>query len=190
MTGGLSQWGRMVTGAALMTLAATTAEAQSGPFVGLQYAGSSVSVQGAAQDLKFGGGFGLHAGIGGSRLAVLANFDRSVLTRDDADVRLTQYDALLRLNVMPTSPVQLFVTGGATARSASRGEDFKNVAPTGGAGVQLFVTPQIALNGTALWTMGNLTRASDVGTSAPAGTYKSTQTRVHVGVSIYPFGHR
>jgi hypothetical protein len=80
------------------------------------------------------------------------------------------------------------VTGGATGRSASKGEDFKNISPTGGAGVQLFVTPHIALNGTALWTFGNLTRADQISTSTPAGTYKSTQTRINVGVSLYPLG--
>ena len=185
----IPMWGRITAGA-LVSLALThAAQAQAGPFVGIQYSGSSVSVKGAAEDLKFGSGFGLHAGLAGNRWAVLANFDRSVLTRDAADVTLTQYDALLCLNVLGSgSPFQVFATGGASARSASKGEDFKSIAPTGGAGVQLFVTPHIALNGAALWTYGNLTRANQLSTNAPAGTFKSTQTRVNVGVSLYPLG--
>lgn len=185
----LRRWGRVTTGL-LLTLATTPAvHAQAGPFAGLQYSGSSVSVKGAADDLDFGSGFGLHAGLGNAKWAVLANFDRSVLTRDADDVRLTQYDALLRLGLLPTgSPLQLFVTGGATGRSASRGEDFRNISPTGGGGVQLFVSSRLALTGTALWTFGNLTRASQLSTSAPAATYRSTQTRVQVGLSVYPLG--
>ncbi|MBY0490752.1 MAG: porin family protein [Gemmatimonadaceae bacterium] len=182
-------WSRLAVGLALSVAGAPVAQAQAGPFVGIQYSGSSVSVKDAANDLKFGSGFGLHAGLAGSRWAVLANFDRSVLTRDAADVTLTQYDALARLTLLGSgSPFQLYATGGATGRSASKGTDFKSIAPTGGAGVQLFVTPHIALNGTALWTYGNLTRANQLSTNAPAGTYTSTQTRVNVGVSIYPLG--
>lgn len=182
-----STWFGMAV-AALAVMAGSVAEAQRGPFAGIQYSGSSVSVNGAAQDLTFGGGFGLHAGLSGGGWAVLANFDRSVLTRDAADVRLTQYDALLRRTLVGGSAIQLFATGGATARSASRGEDFEGIAPTGGGGVQLFVTSQIALHGTALWTFGNLTRASQVSSSLPAATLRSTQTRVNVGVSLYPMG--
>jgi hypothetical protein len=182
-------WSRLAAGAVLALAVAPKAGAQSGPFVGLQYSGSSVSVKGAADDLKFGSGFGLHAGLAMTRWAVLANFDRSVLTRNASDVTLTQYDALLRVNLLGSgSPLQLFATGGATGRSASKGTDFKSIAPTGGAGVQLFITPHLAVNGTALWTYGNLTRAAQLTPSAPAGTYSSTQTRVNVGISLYPLG--
>jgi hypothetical protein len=186
------RWGRVMAWALAATTSgtafATTAEAQAGPFVGIQYAGASVSVEDAATDLDFGSGFGVHAGIAMRRWAILANFDRSVLTRDRDDVRLTQYDALVRANLIPASAFQLFLTGGVTGRSASRGEDFQSIAPTGGAGAQLFLTSRLAANGTLLWTFGNLTRAEQLGTSAPAGTFRTTQTRVHVGVSLYPFG--
>ncbi|MFO0074625.1 MAG: hypothetical protein ACK55A_21425, partial [Gemmatimonas sp.] len=52
--------------AALSTAAAASAEAQSGKglFVGIQYAGASVNVKDAADDLEFGSGFGVHAGLG------------------------------------------------------------------------------------------------------------------------------
>lgn len=184
---------RRCTAAALLTTALSTAGAaragaQAGPFVGIQYSGASVSVEGAAEDLEFGSGFGLHAGFAARRWALLANFDRSVVTRDDDDVRITQYDALVRFNVVPTSMAQVYLTGGATGRSASRGEDFQSIAPTGGAGAQLFVTSRLALSGTVLWTFGNLTRAEQLNTNAPSGTFRSTQTRVQVGVSLYPLG--
>jgi hypothetical protein len=182
---------RGATAMAALMIAAPAARAQTGPFVGIQYAGSSLNVEGAAENLSFGGGFGVHAGLSyGTRWAVLANFDRSVLTRNNTDVRLTQYDALLRANVLPAGvvPLRLFLTGGVTARTANQGEDFESIAPTGGAGVQLFVTPRIAASATALWTFGNLTRAEQLSVDAPAGTFRSTQTRVQVGLSLYPFG--
>ncbi|WP_396214773.1 outer membrane beta-barrel protein [Gemmatimonas sp.] len=174
---------------------AHAAHAQSGStkglFAGIQYSGTSVSVRSAAQDLEFGNGFGLHAGLGLSdNVSVLVNFDRSVLTGSDnaQDVKLTQYDALLRFNVLPGagSPLRLFVTAGATGRTANAGRDFDGIAPTGGAGVHLYVTPKIALNGTALWTFGNLTRASQISNRTDE-TFRSTATRVQAGVSLYLF---
>ncbi len=186
----LKTLGLISASALTLAAAANSAEAQIGPFLGIQYAGAAVSVKGAAEDLKFGSGFGLHVGMASPRWGVLANFDRSVLTRDNSDVRLTQYDLLGRLNLISASesPFQVFATAGATGRSASKGEDFKNIAPTAGAGAQFFLTKNIAVNTTALWTFGNLTRANNIGLNSPAGTYKSTQTRIHAGLSIYPFG--
>ena len=174
--------------------AAPAVEAQSakGVFVGIQYAGASVSAREAAQKLEFGNGFGVHAGVGlTDALSLLANFDRSVVIgSDDADVALTQYDALLRLNVIgATSPVKLFLTAGATARTANQGRSFENIAPTGGAGAQLFLSPKLAVHGTALWTFGNLTRASQVSGNTLDQQFKTTGTRIQVGASLYPFGH-
>lgn len=183
-----------VVGAAMLSLG-STAHAQSGStrglFAGIQYAGTSVSVKSAAQDLEFGSGFGVHAGLGLSdNVSVLVNFDRSVLTGADNDknVALTQYDALLRFNVLPGagSPLRLYLTAGATGRTANQGRDFEGIAPTGGAGVQLFVTPKIAVNGTALWTYGNLTRASEL-SNTTRESFRSTATRVQAGVSLYLF---
>lgn len=179
------------------TLGGTTLQAQAGStrglMVGLQYAGASVSVKEAAEDLKFGSGFGLHAGFGMSdNVAVLVNFDRNVLTRrgDSDDVTISQYDALLRLYLVPgaDSPVRLFATAGATGRAASGSTDFDGVAPTGGAGVHIGLTPNIALTGSALWTFGNLTRLRDItGGNTTKESFKSTSTRVQVGASLYLF---
>ncbi|MFN7799093.1 outer membrane beta-barrel protein [Gemmatimonas sp.] len=178
--------------ATLSTTAAASAEAQSGKglFVGIQYAGASVNVKDAADDLEFGSGFGVHAGLGLSeRWSVLGNFDRSVLTGNSADVRLTQYDALLRLQLIgAASPVKLFVTGGATARSANAGRDFEGIAPTGGGGVQLFLSSGLAVHGTALWTFGNLTRANQLSGNTIDQQFTSTGTRVQAGASLYLFG--
>lgn len=173
----------------------STVEAQSttGLFLGVQYAGSSLSIKSAAEDLDFGGGFGLHAGLGLSNTwSVLANFDRSALTGSTTgtDVVLTQYDALLRMNMISgaRSTLRVFLTAGATARTANAGRDFEQIAPTAGGGVQLFVIPKIAINGTALWTFGKLTQASQL-TSGQNGQFASTGVRVQAGASLYLFGH-
>ncbi len=185
---------RAVVAATVLGGTALTAGAQTtkGLFFGIQYAGSSLDVKTAAQKLDFGSGFGLHAGLGLSdNVSVLANFDRSVLTgkSGDASVTVSQYDALLRLSVLGAgSPLRVFVTGGATARSANAGRDFEEIAPTGGAGVQLFLSPKLAVNGTALWTFGKLTQAGQLSNSTP-GQYESTQTRIQAGGSLYLFGH-
>jgi hypothetical protein len=177
----------------LLLSGVTSLQAQStkGVFLGIQYAGSSVSVESAANDLEFGGGFGLHAGLGlNDTFSVLANFDRSVLTGSKStDVKLTQYDALLRMNLFPgaSSPLRVFVTGGATARTANSGRDFEGIAPTGGAGAHLSLTRKIAVNATALWTFGKLTQAGQV-TATQNGQFESTGTRVQAGVSLYLLG--
>jgi hypothetical protein len=177
----------------LLLSGVTSLQAQStqGLFLGIQYSGSSVSVQSAANDLEFGGGFGVHAGFGlTDAFSVLANFDRSVLTgSNNTDVALTQYDALLRMHLFPgaSSPLRVFVTGGATARTANSGRDFEGIAPTGGAGAHLSLTRKIAVNATALWTFGNLTQASAL-TTRQNEQFKSTGTRVQAGVSLYLLG--
>lgn len=184
---------RTVVAATALGCTAITAGAQStkGVFFGIQYAGSSLDVKSAAQQLDFGSGFGLHAGLGlTDNVSVLANFDRSVLTGNTSgtSVTVSQYDALLRLSVLGGgSPFRVFVTGGATARSANAGRDFEEIAPTGGAGAQLFLSSKLALHGTALWTFGKLTQAGQVTNSTP-GQYESTQTRIQAGVSLYLFG--
>ncbi|BAH39421.1 MAG TPA: hypothetical protein DGD08_02430 [Gemmatimonas aurantiaca] len=181
------------------TFSATRVEAQAdagstkGLFFGLQYAGASVSVKDAAEDLKFGSGFGLHAGLGISdNVAVLVNFDRSAVTRrgNSDDLTLKQYDALLRMYLLPgaSSPVRVFATAGATGRAADRSTKFEGIAPTAGAGVHLGITPHIAITGTALWTFGNLTRLDDItGGSTTKEDFRSTGTRVQVGASLYLF---
>lgn len=179
--------------AATLFVVAVSVEAQSGKgvFLGIQYAGSSLGVKEAAEDLKFGGGFGVHAGVGVSeRWAVLANFDRSVLTgANDTNVELTQYDALLRLNLVGAkSPLKLFAAAGATARTANSGRDFEEISPTAGGGLQLFLTPKLAVHGTALWTFGKLTRASGLSGNTIDEQFQSTQARVQAGVSLYLFG--
>jgi hypothetical protein len=174
---------------------AVTAEAQSttGLFLGVQYAGSSLSIKSAVEDLDFRGGFGLHAGIGLSDTwSVLANFDRSALTGSTTgtDVVLTQYDALLRMNMFSAAggTLRVFLTGGATARTANAGRNFEQIAPTAGGGVHVFVIPKIAVNGTALWTFGKLTQASQL-TASQNGQFEPTGVRVQAGASLYLFSH-
>lgn len=182
---------------AMTTLSVTPAGAQSGntrgPFVGIQYSGASVSVREAAENLEFGSGFGLHAGVGVSdNVSILINFDRNVLNRrrDNNDVTVTNYDALLRYHLFPAagSPLRVFGTVGATGRAATRTVEFKGVAPTAGAGIHVNVTPMIGLTGTALWTFGNLTSLRELtGGETTRDTFRSTATRVQVGASLYFF---
>lgn len=184
----------LIVTTALAASAARSAGAQStkGVFVGIQYAGAAVSAREAAQKLEFGSGFGVHAGLGLTNTwSLLANFDRSVVTGSNStEVALTQYDALLRLNLAgATSPLKLFATAGATGRTADKGRSFEGVAPTAGGGVQLFLSSKLAVHGTALWTFGNLTRASQVSGSNLDQQFKSTGTRVQAGASLYLLGH-
>lgn len=185
--------------ALLTTFSAGAAHAQAdagstkGLFLGIQYAGASVSVKDAAEDLKFGSGFGLHAGMGFSdNVALLVNFDRSAVTRrsDDNGLTLKQYDALLRVYLLPdaSSPFRVFATAGATGRAVDKSTKFENIAPTAGAGLHVGITPHFAVTGTALWTFGNLTRLDEItGGSTTKEDFKSTGTRVQVGASLYLF---
>ncbi len=164
-----------------------------GLMAGLQYTGASFDVRSAAEDLRFGSGFGLHVGFGmGDDIAVLANFDRAVLRRrSDSDaVTVSQYDALLRayLTPGPDSPVRLFAVAGATGRAASGTTEFKGLAPTGGAGAHIGIAPAVALTGSVLWTFGNLVRLRDLtGGDVTRETFKSTGVRVQAGMTVFLF---
>ena len=72
---------RIVMAVATLTLlAAVPAQAQTGLFVGAQITGASLSYKDAAQDLDFGSGYGVHAGLMlGSSLGVLVNYDKNTL---------------------------------------------------------------------------------------------------------------
>jgi len=182
----------VIASALLVGAPSAAGRSTKGVFGGIQYVGWWGCFAAAAADLEFGGGFGVHAGLGLSDTwSVLANFDRSVLpgVKNTSDVTLSQYDALLRMNLLPgaSSPFRVFLAAGATARTANAGRDFEDISPTGGAGAQLFVTSKIAVNGTALWTFGKLTRASQL-RNGQEGQFESTGTRVQAGVSLYLFG--
>ena len=67
-------------------------------FVGAQVTGASLSYKDAAQDLDFGSGFGVHAGLMlGSSLGLLVNYDKNTLGSSTGDTELAQWDLLGRL---------------------------------------------------------------------------------------------
>lgn len=179
-----------VAGPALLLASAPRAEAQAGIFVGAQFTGASIDLKGAADNVDFGQGFGLHAGVGlGPAWSLVVNYDRNTLARSGAapgSVRLVQWDALGRLSLLGASVVSPFVTAGVTGRSVQGTTDFEGLAPTGGGGLKIHVTPNLALTGTALWTFGNLTTKDDV-TSGNDASFRATGARVQIGASLYLF---
>jgi len=181
-----------LAGAPLL-LSAPRAEAQGAVFAGIHYSGASLDLSGASRNVDFGGGYGLHAGLGlGSNLQLVVNYDRNTLpaggSGTDADV--AQFDALARLFVvLPAgSPLRLFATGGVTGRTVKLGQEFDGLSPTGGAGVFVKPLPKVAFTGTALWTFGNLTSSAQL-TSRTGSEFKSTGVRVQVGASLFLFGN-
>lgn len=192
---------RMLMVAGLLALGTSAAEAQrgstSGLFGGIQYTGASVDLKEAGNEVDFGGGFGVHAGIGfGQRFALLVNYDKTKQSASGAggnDVDLAQFDALARIYLFGGKDwiVRPFVTGGITGRVATEdgagSAEFDGTSPTAGGGLSIALIPRIHLTGSALWTFGNLTnKEATVGAN---NEYKSTGTRVQVGASLYLFGN-
>jgi len=178
--------------AVLLALASGTSPlAAQSLFGGIHYSGAALDLEGASKKVDFGGGYGLHAGVGlGSSLQLVVNYDRNSLagtstTAASADV--AQFDALARLIVLSASPIRLFATGGVTGRTVKMGESFDGMSATGGGGVMLKVLPVLALSGTALWTFGNLTSASQL-QNRTGNEFKSTGVRVQVGASFFLLG--
>jgi len=183
----------MLTG--LTLLAAAPAGAQTGLYVGAQVTGASLNYKDAAQNLDFGSGVGVHAGLNfGNSFGVLVNYDKNTLGSSGGDTDLGQWDLLGRLHFVGIGPVATYLTGGITGRTATSriydgttGHfDFSGTNPTAGLTAQAMITSKLAIDGGVLWTFGrfNDTKGYD------ASRVEATGSRVSVGVSYYLFGGR
>lgn len=183
----------VLTLAALALLVAAPLRAQTGLFVGAQVTGASLNYKDAAQNLDFGSGIGLHAGLTlGSSLGVLVNYDKNTLGSSGGDTELGQWDLLGRLRFVGLGPLRTYLTAGVTGRTAtsrfydgaSGDFDFSGTNPTAGLTAQMMLTSKLAVDGGVLWTLGkfNDTRGYN------ASRVEATGSRVSVGVSYYLFG--
>lgn len=179
----------------LALLAAAPAHAQTGLFVGAQVTGASLSYKDAAQDLDFGSGYGVHAGLMlGSSLGVLVNYDRTTLGSSLGDTELGQWDLLGRFRFIGVGPLRTYLTAGITGRSTesriydgNTGDwDFSGTNPTAGLTGQFMVGSRLAVDGGVLWTFGKFNDTPGYS----ASRVEATGSRVSVGVSYYLFGGR
>lgn len=185
---------------ALVLVPALNARAQSttGLSVGAQVTGAALNFRNATQKVDFGGGWGVHVGLGLSESwTVQANYDHNSLGSSGGNYDLGQWDLLLRANLMEGAPLRPYFAAGVTGRAAksnsfegsSGSYSFSGMAPTAGGGIQLFLTPSVALDGGASWTFGNFTSVENNGSSMPGrDRLDATGTRVMVGASIFLFG--
>jgi len=159
-------------------------------FGGIHYSGAALDLKGASKQVDFGGGYGVHAGLGlGSGLQVVVNYDRNSLTGSGASASadIAQFDALARYFLLSSSAIRVFAAGGVTGRTVKLGESFEGVSATGGGGLMLKALPRLALTGTALWTFGNLTSTGQL-QNRTGNEFKSTGVRVQVGASLFLLG--
>ncbi|HEY3287576.1 MAG TPA: outer membrane beta-barrel protein [Gemmatimonadaceae bacterium] len=179
--------------ASLLVLGAVPAYAQTGLFVGAQVTGASLNYKDAAQNLDFGSGYGVHAGLTlGSSLGVLVNYDKNTLGSSGGNTDLGQWDLLGRLRFIGAGPLKTYLTAGITGRTAASkiyngttGDfDFSGTNPTAGLTAQFMVTPKLAIDGGLLWTFGKF---NDTG-GYSASRVEATGSRVSVGASFYLFG--
>lgn len=189
----------MVAGAAAALVCSVPAKAQStsGLFVGAQVTGAALNFGNAAQKVDFGGGWGVHAGLGfGEGFSLLANYDRSSLPAQGGggNFDIGQWDALARFNLMAGAPIRPYVQAGITGRVAksstfggtSGDYRFSGQSPTAGLGAQLFLGSSVAIDGGVNWTFGRFSSTENGG--SPFGTSLDARgTRVIVGLSLYPF---
>jgi hypothetical protein len=184
-----------LTVAAVMLLVGSAAQAQSGLFVGAQVTGASLTYKDAAQDLDFGSGYGVHAGLMlGSSLGILVNYDRSTLGSSGGDTELRQWDLLGRMKFIGIGPLRSYLTAGITGRGTSSwiyngvtGDfDFSGTNPTAGLTAQAMLTSKLAVDGGVLWTFGKFNHTPGYSASG----VEANGSRVSVGVSYYLFGGR
>jgi hypothetical protein len=178
---------------ALTLFSAASAQAQTGLFVGAQVTGASLSYKDAAQELDFGSGYGVHAGVMlGSSFGVLVNYDKNTLGSAVGDTELGQWDLLGRFRFIGVGPLKTYLTGGITGRSteskiydgATGDFDFSGTNPTAGLTAQFMVGSKLAVDGGVLWTFGRFNDTAGYSTSR----VEATGSRVSVGVSYYLFG--
>ncbi|MHB0964353.1 MAG: outer membrane protein [Gemmatimonadaceae bacterium] len=179
--------------ATLMLLAAVPARAQTGLFVGAQVTGASLNYKDAAQNLDFGSGYGVHAGLMlGSSLGVLVNYDKNTLGSSTGDTDLGQWDLLGRLRFIGVGPLRTYLTAGITGRTAASkvyngttGDfDFSGTNPTAGLTGQFMLGSKLAVDGGVLWTFGKFNDTQGYS----ASKVEATGSRVSVGLSYYLFG--
>jgi len=179
--------------AASLLVAVVPARAQTGLFVGVQATGASLTYKDAAQNLDFGSGYGVHAGLMlGSSFGVLVNYDKNTLGSSGGDTDLGQWDLLGRMSFIGIGPARTFLTGGLTGRTTtsrfyngSTGNfDFSGMNPTAGITGQLMLTSKLAVDGGVLWTFGRFNDTHGYNTNR----VDATGSRVSVGVSYYLFG--
>lgn len=185
---------RIVMAVATLTLlAAVSARAQTGLFVGAQVTGASLNYKDAAQNLDFGSGYGLHAGLMlGSSLGVLVNYDKNTLGASGGDTELAQWDLLGRLRFIGVGPLRTYLTAGVTGRSTDAqvyngltGDfSFSGTNPTAGLTGQIMVGSKLAVDGGVLWTFGKFNDTQGYS----ASKVEATGSRVSVGLSYYLFG--
>ena len=185
----------VLVAATLVALAAPSAQAQTGLFVGAHITGASLTYKDAAQDLDFGSGVGVHAGLTlGSSFGVLVNYDKNTLGSAGGDTELGQWDLLGRLRFVGVGPLRTYLTGGLTGRTATSrffdgdpGDfDFSGTNPTAGLTAQMALTSKLAVDGGVLWTFGRFNDTKGYSTSR----VEATGSRVFVGASYYLFGGR
>ncbi len=176
-----------------MLLAAVPAQAQTGLFVGAQVTGASLNYKDAAQNLDFGSGYGMHAGLMlGSSLGVLVNYDKNTLGSSTGDTDLGQWDLLGRLRFIGVGPLRTYLTAGITGRTAASkvyngtaGDfDFSGTNPTAGLTGQFTLGSKLAVDGGVLWTFGKFNDTQGYS----ASKVEATGSRVSVGLSYYLFG--
>lgn len=180
---------------AMLGALAAPLQAQSGVYAGVQWTGASLTYRGAAENLDFGGGFGLHAGAQlGSSFGVLVNYDKNTLGASGGDTDLGQWDVLGRLSFVGLGPVRSYLTAGVTGRKSTsswydgtRGAfDFSGTNPTAGLTAQMMLTSKLAVDGGVLWTFGRFNQTHGYSTSR----VEATGSRVSVGVSYFLLGGR
>jgi hypothetical protein len=183
--------------ASLAGASPTLAQSTSGVFVGAQVTGAALNFGSAVQKVNFGGGWGVHAGVGiGEGFSLLVNYDKASLPSagGGGNYDLGQWDALARFNFMARQQLRPYVDAGITGRVAksttyggtSGDYRFSGQAPTAGVGAQFFLGKSFAIDGGVNWTFGNFSSTENSG--SPFGTkLDATGTRVIVGVSLYPF---
>jgi len=183
----------LVAAVALTLLGASNAQAQSGLFAGVQWTGASLTFKDATENLDFGSGFGVHAGLNvGSSFGVLVNYDKNTLGASGGDTDLGQWDLLGRLRFIPIGPLKTYMTAGITGRSAtskiyngSTGKfDFSGTNPTAGITAQMMITSTLAIDGGVLWTFGKFNDTQGY----TASKVEATGSRVSVGASFFLFG--
>ena len=179
--------------ATLACLAAVPAQAQTGLFVGAQVTGASLSYKDAAQDLDFGSGYGVHAGLMlGSSLGLLVNYDKNTLGSSTGDTELGQWDLLGRFRFIGIGPLRTYLTAGITGRSTESkiydgntgNFDFSGTSPTAGLTAQFMVGSKLTVDGGVLWTFGKFNDTPGYSTSR----VEATGSRVSVGMSYYLLG--
>lgn len=198
---------RIAVSIALLAAATASAQAQMGGmntmksratgfFIGAGFEGTGIKStdQGAPTESGPGGALLVGYGLNNTWSLFVQGSGANINENGGGTYTLGHLDLGARMHFRAgTSAVVPFLQFGVSGRSASMTDPSTGLTSTGtgggvfaGAGLNLHMTPALALSGAATWAYGSFSNFTVDGSQVNAGSVDATSARLHLGLVWFP----